>query len=284
MTVLEVIQRSTEFLRGKGVENPRLQIELMLAHVLAMPRLKLYLNFDRALTDAELTQLRDMTRRRAAREPLQYILGSTSFCGLEIKCAPAALIPRPETEILAERAWKFLSTLNPPPSTTLDLGTGTGCLAIAIAANAPQTGVVTVDVSPDALALALENVAAHQLGDRVELRHGDTFDALREDETFDLIVSNPPYIPDAEVAELQPEVRDFEPRLALAGGMDGLDFFRRIAATAPRFLKPHGALMVEFSDGQETALKNLFEGEKWIVAEIVEDYSPRPRILIARRQ
>ncbi len=284
MTVLEVIQRSTEFLRGKGVESPRLQIELMLAHVLAMPRLKLYLNFDRALDEPQLAQLRDMTRRRAAREPLQYILGTTSFCGLEIKCSPAALIPRPETEILAEQAWKFLSTLSSQPSTTLDIGTGTGCLAIAIAANAPQTRVATVDVSPEALGLARENVAANQLDERVELRHGDSFAALREGEMFDLIVSNPPYIPDAEVAELQPEVRDFEPRLALAGGADGLDFFRRIAATAPGFLKPHGALMVEFSDGQAAALEKLFADEKWIVAEIVEDYSPRPRILIARRQ
>lgn len=282
MTVLEVIQRSSEFLQQRGVDSPRLQIELMLAHVLHLPRLKLYLNFERVLSEAELACLREMVKRRAAREPLQHILGSASFCGLEIKCSPAALIPRPETELLAERAWQFLSTLNSRPSTVLDLGTGTGCIAIALAVKAPDAVVHAVDVSDDALALAQENAAANQVAERIVFHQGDAFAAVPESVTFDLIVSNPPYIPSPEIHSLQPEVRDFDPKLALDGGVDGLDFYRRMAREAPRFLKPHGKLMLEFGDGQAGALKNIFSSEKWIVDEIIADYSARPRILMAR--
>jgi release factor glutamine methyltransferase len=149
VTVLEVIQRSTEFLQQKGVESARLQIELMLARILNIPRLKLYLNFDRKLTEPEISQAREMVRRRASREPLQHILGSVSFCGLEIRCDRAALIPRPETELLAERAWQFMSSRPPGESTCLDLGTGTGCIAIAVAVHAPQAVIHAVEISAE---------------------------------------------------------------------------------------------------------------------------------------
>jgi release factor glutamine methyltransferase len=283
VTVLEIIRRSSEFLEKKGVESPRLNIELLLAHALKMPRLKLYLNFERVLNETELNQVREMVKRRAAREPLQHITGSTSFCGLEMKCSRAALVPRPETELLAERAWQFLSTLNSQPSTALDLGTGTGCIVIAIAKKSPGTMVHAVDVSEEALLLARENAALNGVADRISFHHDDAFSALPTASSFDLIVSNPPYIAAEEIATLQPEVRDFDPRLALDGGVDGLDFYRRLAVEAPAFLKPHGKLMLEFGDGQETALAKLFFDEKWIVEEIVADYSSRPRILIARR-
>ena len=282
VTVLEIIRRSSEFLEKKGVESPRLNIELLLAHALNMPRLKLYLNFDRVLNEAELNTVREMVRRRAAREPLQHITGGTSFCGLEMKCSRAALVPRPETELLAERAWQFLSTLNPQLSTALDLGTGTGCIAIALAKKTPSVGIHAVDVAPDALALARENAALNGVAERINFHEGDAFAALPAATTFDLIVSNPPYIAAEEIATLSPEVRDFDPRLALDGGADGLDFYRRLATEAGAFLKPNGKLMLEFGDGQETALSKLFFDEKWIVEEIVADYSSRPRILIAR--
>ena len=282
MTVLEIIQRSTEFLQQKGVESPRLQIEWMLAHVLQMPRLKLYLNFDRALAEPELCRLRDLVRRRAAREPLQHILGTTSFCGLEMKCSRAALIPRPETEILAEHGWKFLAALG-RPTTALDLGTGTGCIAIALAKQAPAAAVHAVDISPEALALARQNAEANQLSERITFHLGDGFNALPAGLKFDLIASNPPYIAAAEIATLSPEVRDFDPRLALDGGADGLDFYRRIAREAGAWLQPGGRLMLEFGDGQAGDLEKMFSNEKWIVAEIVADYSPQPRILIARQ-
>lgn len=254
----------------------------MLAHVLNMPRLKLYLNFERALNEGELNQLREMVKRRAAREPLQHILGTTSFCGLEIKCSRAALIPRPETELLAERGWKFLSTLNSQPSTALDLGTGSGCIAIAIAANAPAAQIHASDISPEALALAKENAARNNVAERITFHFGNGFEALPSDAKYDLLVSNPPYIAAEEISSLQPEVRDFDPRLALEGGVDGLDFYRRIAVEARPFLNPRGKLMMEFGDGQADALKKIFSSEKWIVDEFVADYTGRARILIAR--
>ena len=283
VTVLEVIRRSTEFLQEKGVESPRLQIELMLAQALNMPRLKLYLNFDRVLNEGELGKVREMVKRRAAREPLQHILGSTSFCGLEIKCSRAALVPRPETELLAERAWQFLATVNSQPATVLDLGTGTGCIPIAIAAKCAGAVIHAVDLSEEALALTRENAATHKLAERIVFHSGDLFAALPAGSCFDLIVSNPPYIAAEEIAMLEPEVCKFDPRLALDGGADGLDFYRRIAREAAAFLKPHAKVMVEFGDGQEAALEKIFCDEKWIVDTIVPDYSSRPRILIARR-
>lgn len=281
MTVLEIIQRSAPFLEQKGVESPRLQIELMLAQVLKMPRLKLYLNFDRALGEPELVALREMVKRRAAREPLQHILGSTSFCGQEIKSSRAALVPRPETELLAERAWQFLSTLNSQPLTVLDFGTGTGCIAIAIAKNAPHAQIHALEISGEALALAKENASANALAERITFHQGDGFAAVPQGMTFDLIVSNPPYIASAEIATLEPEVRDFDPRLALDGGGDGLDFYRRLACEAAPYLRQGGRLMVEFGDGQADELKKIFSAEKWVVDEIVADYSARPRILMA---
>jgi release factor glutamine methyltransferase len=147
VTVLEAIQKSTEFLAKKGVESPRLQIELLLAHLLKMPRMKLYLSFERALTPAETDTLRELVKRRGRREPLQHITGSVSFCGLEITVNHQALVPRPETELLAEAGWQFLSTLNPQPSTVLDFGTGTGCIAIVLAVKCPQAIITALDVS-----------------------------------------------------------------------------------------------------------------------------------------
>lgn len=282
MTVLEVIQRSTEFLQQKGVESPRLQIELMLGQVLNVPRLKLYLNFERALNESELVRVREMVKRRATREPLQHILGGTSFCGLEIKCSRAALVPRPETELLAERGWQFLSTLHSQPSTVLDLGTGTGCIAIALAAKAPQAAIHAIDISSEALALAKENADKSRVAERITFYSGDGFAALPGGLQFDLMVSNPPYIASAEIGALQNEVRDFDPRLALDGGKDGLDFYRRIAKEGLAFLKRSGKLMVEFGDGQAGEVKKIFSDENWIVEEIVADYSSRARILIAR--
>jgi release factor glutamine methyltransferase len=283
VTVLETIQKSTEFLGKKGVESPRLHAELLLAHVLQMPRMKLYLNFERALTTAETDTLRDLIKRRGQREPLQHIVGSTSFCGYEMAVNRHALIPRPETEMLAELGWQFLATCNLQPATALDFGTGTGCIAITLAVKCPSARVTALDISPDALTLAKTNAERYQVAARIEFLLGDGFAALSVPRQFDLIVSNPPYIASAEIATLDPEVRDFDPRGALDGGADGLDFYRRLAKQAAVFLKSGGKIMVEFGDGQAPAIKSLFECEKWIVEAVQEDYSHRARILVARR-
>jgi len=281
MTVLEAIQKSADFLGKKNVGSPRLHAELLLAHQLKLPRMKLYLNFDRVLTPAETDGLRELVKRRAAREPLQHITGATSFCGHEIAVNRHALVPRPETEQLAELGWKFLLTFNLQPSTALDFGTGTGCIAIAIAAKCPAAQITALDISADALALAQANALQNQVAERIEFLLGDGFAALKTGRQFDLIISNPPYIASAEIATLEPEVKDFDPRAALDGGPDGLDFYRRLAAAAGPFLKPDGKIMVEFGDGQAAAVKSIFEAEKWIVEAVQADYSQRDRILVA---
>ena len=321
MTVLEAIQKSAEFLGKKGVESPRLQIELLLAHLLKMPRMKLYLNFERTLTPPETDALREFVKRRGQREPLQHIIGSTSFCDYEIAVNRNALVPRPETELLAELGWQFLNQLSEgrvprvpnqgvengdsqsSSLRVLDFGTGTGCIAIALAAKCTNAKITALDLSAEALALTKENAARNHVTEQIEFLHGDGFAAFQSEGQvprvpiendgdsfnsslrnweFDLIISNPPYIPSAEIATLQPEVRDFDPPAALDGGADGLDFYRKLAAEAKPFLKPDGKIMLESGDGQAEAVKNIFENEKWIVEAVKEDYSQRARILIAR--
>jgi release factor glutamine methyltransferase len=283
VTVLETIQRSADYLARKGVDSPRLQVELLLAHVLGLPRLQLYLNFERLLTAPELESLRELVRRRGRREPLQHLVGSTSFCGLEIRVTPDVLIPRPETEVLAELAWTWLNGRGPaPPVTVLDFGTGSGCLAIALAVKCPQAQVYAVDVSAPALAVAQANGERLGVAKRIRWVCGDGFAALDQQTRFDLVVANPPYLPTAVIATLQPEVRDFDPRLALDGGIDGLDFMRRLAREGPGVLRPGGCLMAELGDGQATDARGLFASSGWFVEAVASDLANRPRILIAR--
>jgi release factor glutamine methyltransferase len=279
VTVLEAIQKSADFLEKKGVESPRLQVELLLAHLLKMPRMKLYLNFERALSTSETDALREFVKRRGQREPLQHIVGSTSFCGYEIAVNRHALVPRPETELLAEEGWIFLGENK---TTALDFGTGSGCIAIALATKCSNAKILATDISAEALTLAKENAAKNNAVERIEFFQGGRFSALPKDFQFDLIISNPPYIPTAEIETLQPEVRNFDPRAALDGGAGGLDFYRMFAAQAKSYLKTDGKIMLEFGDGQADAIRKIFVSEKWIVEEIKSDYSQRERILIAK--
>ena len=278
---MDVIQRSADFLAKKGVASPRLQVELLLAHMLGMPRMKLYLNFERVLTAMELDTLRALVRRRGQREPLQYIVGSASFCGLEMALNQRVLIPRPETELLAERGWKFLQGCGGCPS-ALDVGTGSGCVAIALAANAPGSRIHATDFCGEALEVARQNARRHQVADRVQWHQGDVFAAVPVELRFDLIVSNPPYIPSARIASLEPEVREHEPRGALDGGADGLDFYRRLAAGGGAFLRRGGRLMVELDDEGGAGTREIFEREKWKIEAVELDYNRTPRILIAQ--
>lgn len=268
----------------RAVTAPRLQVELLLAHVLKMPRMNLYLNFERVLTAPETETLRAAIVRRGQREPLQYIVGSTSFCGLELSVDPHVLVPRPETELLAERAWKFLLQFpTGVPVRALDFGTGSGCLAIALAANAPNVEVDAIDISTDALRTARQNAELRQVSNRIRFHQGDGFAALPDGRRFDLIVSNPPYIPTAEIETLEPEVRDHEPRGALDGGPDGLAFYRRLAAQAGAFLHPHGRLMLELNDHGAEQVREILMRAHWTVEAVELDYQQCQRILIAQR-
>jgi release factor glutamine methyltransferase len=279
--VIELLKLSTEYLGKRGVESARLNAELLLAQALSLPRLKLYLEFEREVGEPELTRYRDWIKRRGQREPLQHLLGQTGFCKATIQTTRAALIPRPETELLAERGWTFLRGRG-AEAEFLDIGTGTGCVAIAMLLELPGTvRAVGVDLSPEAAALAAVNAEKNAVTARMEVLTGDVFEVIPEGRRFDLIVSNPPYIPSAEIEGLTPEVRDFDPRLALDGGADGLDFYRKLAARAGAWLKPGGVLWIEFGDGQAQALSELFAAHKWIVGGVEKDYSGRERLLMA---
>jgi release factor glutamine methyltransferase len=279
--VLEIIQKSAAFLERKGVESPRLQSELILAHVLGLPRLQLYLNFERPVPEAQEEKARELVRRRGTREPLQHLIGSASFWGLEMLVNRDVLIPRPETELLGERARDFLRTWPGDTPRILDFGTGSGCLAIWLARQFPTARILAIDISPVALAVAAQNARRHGVGDRIEFCQHDGLPAPGE--PCALVVSNPPYIPSAEIATLEPEVRDHDPRAALDGGPDGLDHYRHLALAAPAWLAPGGRMMLEFGDGQAAAITGLLHFQKWIVEPPIPDYSGRERILAAGR-
>lgn len=281
MTVLEAIQRSTDFLARKGVDSPRLQAELLLAHVLQKPRLKLYLEFDRKLTENEINHLRDLVRRRGLREPLQYIIGRAAFCGRDLLVNRHVFIPRPETEQLAELGWSRLLQC-PAPRLALDIGTGSGCIAIALVEHCPETRCIATDRSAEALEVARYNVCEAGLTDRIDLVLGDRLTAVPPQPRFDLIISNPPYIPTAQLASLQPEIRLHEPVLALDGGPDGLDAFRWLAAEARARIRPNGTLLLECGDEQTETVADLLTQHNWIVAHIHPDYTHRPRFVEAR--
>lgn len=260
-----------------------MQVELLLAHLLKLRRMDLYLNFERTLTSKELDDLREWVTRRGQREPLQHIIGSTCFWGLEISVNKNVLVPRPETELLAEMGWQFLNAAGSGSLRALDFGTGSGCLAITLAVKCPTVEVVALDVSKEALAVAKENAALNKIDSRIQFIESDGFAALSKEQRFDLIVSNPPYIPSEEIATLDPEVRDHDPRLALDGGSDGLDFYRRLALEAADYLKPTGRLMLELGAGQAAAVQDFFSAQKWIVEAVKADYNGHQRVLAARR-
>lgn len=289
MTVLDAIQKSTEFLSRKGVDSPRLQSELLLAHILKTQRLRLYLDFARPLTEEQADELRQFVKRRGDREPLQHILGSACFCGFDMRVNRHVLIPRPETELLAEQGWKYLIALAEQGITTprfLDFGTGSGCIAIALARKCPASIGIALEASPEAFRVAAENLAAHGVLDRVTLLHGDSLAVGREhlgELQCDLIISNPPYIPSQEIPRLQEEVRDFDPPQALDGGPDGLAYYRLLAAEGAALLGPNRRIMLEFGDGQEAEVSAIFRAQNWIVDPPLADYTGRPRILVAAR-
>lgn len=276
---MESILAQTERFRAAGMESPRLEAELLLAHVLDRRRLELVSDPGKILLPAESALFNGYCERRLLREPWQYITGSTDFCGLEFEVSPAVLIPRPETEILAELGWTFLKSRSGEPPLVLDWGTGSGCLAITLACQAPQAQVYAVDISPDALAVAGRNAARHGKNGQVHFLLGDGFSALPRPLRFDLVVANPPYIASAEIPELQPEVGSHEPQLALDGGPDGLDFYRRLAEETSAYLSPEGRLLMEIGDGQETAIEALFKARSWPPPASHQDYSRRIRCL-----
>ena len=278
LTVLEIIKRTTEFFDKRGVESARLNAELLVGHALGLKRMQLYIQFERPLTETELEKIRPLVKRRGNREPVQYIVGEMDFGGLKLKVDRRALIPRPETELLLE--------LLPPrvaaaPARILDLGTGSGALALAFAKAYPEAMVTAVDKSEAALALARENAESAGLAGRVGFISSDWFTALPAGETFQLIVANPPYLSDQETRATQPEVRDFEPLMALSAGPDGAADLERILAAAGGYLTAGGVLACETGIAQHARLRERAQAAGFARTESLRDLTGRDRFLLA---
>lgn len=277
-TPLELTRLAAGYLREKGVEGARLDAELLLAHALGVPRLQLYLQFEKPLEEAEVSAYRELVRRRARREPAAYLTGVKEFWSLPLRVDPRVLVPRPETERLVEAA---LERASAEEGRLLDLGTGSGAIALAFLSERRGWSAVGVDASAGALEVAAANAGALGLAERFEARLGDLF-APASGERFDLVVSNPPYVPRGDLDGLEPEVARFEPRAALDGGPDGLDVLRRIADRAPAHLAPGGWLALEFGIGQAEAVRELLAAAGLAEIAILDDYAGIPRVAVGR--
>jgi len=264
-SVGDALRVATQWLRASGSRSPRLDAELLLATALGVDRTELFRTPERVLTGIEERRFDGYLVRRQAREPVAYIRGRRAFRAIELEVTPAVLIPRPETETLVDVALEALAAVPegghaasaPYEPLALDVGTGSGCIALALAAENPFVRLVATDVSEAAVKVARRNAARLGLGGRVDIRLGDLLDDLPAQMRFDLIVSNPPYIPEAEYRALEANVRDYEPRLALHGGEDGLDVYRRLIPAAAARLRPGGVLAVEVGAGQAAAVRSL---------------------------
>jgi release factor glutamine methyltransferase len=286
-TIQKLLNWTTEYLTGKGIESPRLSAELLLSHTVELSRIELYTQFDRAVPPEQLDKLRDLVKRAGQNEPIAYLVGRTEFYSLQINVTPDCMVPRPETELLAERAIEFLRERRTSTQYVCDLCTGSGCIAVAIANNFTDSRIIATDICDAALAVAAGNIKKHQLSDRITLLCGDLFDPVisgLDVNEFDLIVSNPPYVSTTEYEKLDKNVKDYEPKKALFAGVHGLDVYSRIIEKAGQFLKPDGALMLEIGYAQGPAVKELLE-QTGVFSEIKieKDFHNNDRIVSARK-
>ncbi len=277
-TLNDLWQYGVKALREAAVTEPQTEWEWLIEHVTGFPRLEIPLHRTRTLERNQEERLLALLDRRCRREPLQRLIGWVSFRGLRIDVAPGVFIPRPETELLAERALASLGTADRPVA-ALDLGTGTGCLAIALAQERNDLDCWMVDRSPEALALAQKNADRHRLADRLHPVESDWFVGLPPNRAFDLVVANPPYIAHRELETLPPEVRVHDPRLALDGGETGLDAYREIAEHGRTRLAAGGSLMLEIGAGQGMSVQQIFVARGWKYAGSYRDYGGHERIL-----
>ena len=277
-TIGRILKWTEQYFKEKGIESPRLDAEVLLSHILGRERIYLYVHFDEPLEPAELARYREAIKQRVQRVPIAYIIGEKEFMGLTFRVTADTLVPRPDTEILVQAAIERLRARGDAPRFA-DIGTGTGAICLSVLHFLPKAQADTVDISPAARAVAEENAAALEVADRVTFHTGDLLAPLAG-QCYDAILSNPPYIPDGDIAALAPEVRLKEPHTALAGGKDGLDFYRRLMADAPALLKDGGFLAVEVGIHQAAPVAALAV-PSFSRTEILKDYAGIERVVIA---
>ncbi len=286
-TIQKLLNWITEYLAGKDVDSPRLSAELLLSHLTGLKRIELYTQFDIPVAGQQLDQLHALVKRAGQQEPVAYLVGKTEFYSMEIDVSPDCMIPRPETELLVQRAIEFLRTREGIQH-VCDLCTGSGCIAVAIAKNFSDINIIATDICDSALAVAALNVEKYQLDGKVKLLCGDLFEPIvpqLDVKKFDLIVCNPPYVSSDEYDKLGKNVKDYEPRKALFAGIDGLDVYLRIIDKVDDFLKDDAALMLEIGYAQGPAINGLLE-QAGIFAEIKieKDFHNNDRIVIAQKK
>jgi len=287
-TVRRILDWTVNHLKQHGSESPRLDAEVLLAHACGWPRIQLYTRFEEVVGDEVRGRMRELVKRRAAAEPVAYLVGYREFFSLRFEVGPGVFIPRPETETLVIECLTILKSLaadetSSRPMRLLDLCTGSGCIAISIAVNATDASVVAVEKSPQALAFARRNAQRHNVAARVAIFEGDLVEPLDAKQRFDIIVSNPPYVTTQEVTRLQPDVRNFEPHTALDGGPAGFDIVDRIASAASKRLHPSGWLLLEISPEQAESARAILENAGLTNAAIVKDVAGAARVVKAQR-
>lgn len=278
LTILDVITKSTEYLDRKGIESPRANAEILLANILNCKRLELYLRYDKPLRDSELNNYREYLKRRGNYEPIQYITGSVEFYALELKVTPAVLIPRPETEILVEEI--IDSVKIDEELFILDIGSGCGNISIALAENLPGVHVTGIDISKDAIMIANENLEKYQLSERVNFVNGDILKTNANDfSNYDIIVSNPPYVSQKDYLNVQKEILNFEPEIAITDYSDGYKYFGKIITLASEILKRGGKLFFEMGQGQSKKINELLMKNNFKEIHVIKDYQKIDRVI-----
>ncbi|MGE5818415.1 MAG: peptide chain release factor N(5)-glutamine methyltransferase [Deltaproteobacteria bacterium] len=274
------------FLSAAGIESPRLDAELLLRHVLGMNQAEFYLRVDDVIGPDVERRLWQLLQRRVRREPLAYITGHKEFWSLDFAVTPDVLIPRPETELLVEAALERTRSMLKSPLKILDIGTGSGAIAVCLAKELREAQISAVDISSRALQVARENAERHDVADRIRFAQGDLFAPVAEErERFDLILANPPYIRSGDLAELAPEIREWEPMAALDGGADGLDIYRRIVNECHSYLAGEGHLLFEIGDGMAKAVGQMFANAGGFeTAALLRDYAGKERVIATRKQ
>ncbi|MCD4830362.1 MAG: peptide chain release factor N(5)-glutamine methyltransferase [Anaerohalosphaeraceae bacterium] len=283
-TIKKLLDWMVDYFQAKAIDSARLSAEMLISSVLGMKRIELYMHFDKVVAPDKLARLRELVKRCIANEPVQYLVGSCEFYSMTIKISPDCLVPRPETELLVERAIEFLRN-HAPSQSVCDLCTGSGCVAIAIASGCKDAKIIATDICDKALAVAAENLARHDLQNRVELLCGDLFQPVIAElngEPFALITVNPPYVTTSEMESLEDNVRKYEPALALHGGVEGLDIYCRIIAGVDPHLKSGGALIMEIGCAQGDAIKQMLKSTGiFKEIKVEKDFSNNDRIVTA---